>query len=106
MRLIELDAGKWKSPLDFLQSLAGALGSPEWHGMSPDAFVDSMVWGGINSVQPPYTVQIKNITNTPSEVADYVFLMASVIDEARQERFRRRGDNIEVSISAEDQRTV
>jgi hypothetical protein len=101
MRLIELDAEAWKDPLDFLQSLADAIGSPEWHGMSPDAFVDSMIWGGINTVQPPYTVQIKNIVSAPSEVADYVSLVASAIKEARQERFRRRGDNIEVNISTE-----
>src|SRR5882724_5798083 len=101
MRLIELDAAEWKTPLDFLQSLADAIGSPEWHGMSPDAFVDSMIWGGINSVQPPYTVQINNITNTPSEVADYVSMMASIIEEARQERFRRQGDKIEVNMSTE-----
>jgi hypothetical protein len=69
--------------------------------MSPDAFVDSMIWGGINSVQPPYTVQIKNLANSPIEVVDFVSLMASVIEEARQERFRRRGDNIEVNISTE-----
>ena len=101
MRLIELDGGGWKNPLDFLQSLADAIGSPEWHGMSPDAFVDSMIWGGINSVEPPYTVQIKNIANAPTKVADFVSLMASVIKEGRQERFRQRGDNIEVSISTE-----
>jgi RNAse (barnase) inhibitor barstar len=99
MFLIELDGGEWKTPLDFLQSLADAIGSPECHGMNPDAFVDSMIWGGINSVQPPYAIQIKNITKAPSEVADYVSLMASVIEEARQERFRRRGGNIEVNIS-------
>jgi hypothetical protein len=100
MRLIELDAGEWETPLDFLQSLAGALGSCKGHGMSPDAFVDSMIWGGMNSVEPPYTVQIKNITSAPREVADFVALMISVIKEARQERFERRGDDIEVSISA------
>jgi ferredoxin len=58
-------------------------------------------WGGINNVQPPYTVQISNITSAPSEVADYVSLVASAIEEARQERFRRLGDKIEVRISTE-----
>jgi ferredoxin len=101
MRLIELDGGEWKAPVDFLRSLAAAIGSPEWHGMSPDAFVDSMIWGGINSVQPPYTVQINNITDAPSEVVEFVSLMARVIEEARQERFRQRGDNIEINITAE-----
>jgi hypothetical protein len=100
MRLIELDARGWKTPLDFLRSLAGALGSPEGHGMSPDAFVDSMIWGGINRVQPPCTVKIKNITDAPREVADSVSLLISTIKRARQERFQRRGDDVPVDISA------
>jgi hypothetical protein len=37
MFLIELDGGEWKTPLDFLQSLADAIRSPECHGMNPDA---------------------------------------------------------------------
>ena len=41
MRLIELDAKGWKSPTDFLQSLARALGSCEGHGMSPLAALSS-----------------------------------------------------------------
>jgi hypothetical protein len=101
MRLIELDAGEWKTPLDFLQSLADAIGSPKWHGMSPDAFVDSMIWGGVNSVGPPYTVQISNFNGAAKEVADYVSLMISAIREGRQDRFQRRGDDIEVSIAVE-----
>ena len=99
MRVIPLDATDWETPIDFFQSLARALGSPGGHGMSVDAFVDSMIWGGINSVEPPYAVQVKNIHSAPKEVADEVSLMASVIAIARQERIMRRGDNIEVSIS-------
>jgi hypothetical protein len=99
MRMIELDA-KGKTPLDFLQSLAGALGSCEGHGMSADAFVDSMIWGGMNSVEPPYIVQIKNIASAPREVADCVSLMISAIKAARRERVQCRGEDIEVSISA------
>jgi hypothetical protein len=101
MRLIELDAKEWNSPLDFLQSLKAVLGSPEGHGMSPDAFVDSMIYGGINSVEPPYVVRIINISDVPKEVADYISLMISVIQQARKDRLQRRGDDIEVSISVE-----
>jgi hypothetical protein len=101
MLLIQLDAKGWKSPTDFLQSLARALGSCEGHGMSPDAFVDSMIWGGINSVESPYTVQISNLNDAPKEVADYVSLMISAIRKGRQDRFQRRGEDIEVSISVE-----
>jgi len=98
MRVIELDARGWKSPLDFLQSLAGAVGSCEGHGMSPAAFVDSMIWGGMNRVEPPYAVHVKNITSAPKEVAEDVLLMVTLLKEARQERLQRRGDDIEVSM--------
>ena len=101
MRLIELDATGWKNALDFLRSLKAALGSPELHGWSPDAFVDSMVYGGMNSIEPPYAIRIINISEVPKEVSDYVYLMISVIEEARQERLQGRGDDIEVSISVE-----
>src|SRR6266700_2225366 len=74
MRLIQLDAKGWKSQLDFIPSLTRALGSCEGHGMSPDAFVDSMIWGGMNRVEPRYTVQISNLNAAPKEVADYVSL--------------------------------
>ena len=98
MRLIELDAKGWKSQLDFLQSLTRALGSCEGHGMSQDAFVDSMIWGGMNSVEPPYSVQIRNLIAAPKEVADYVSLVISAIREGRHDRFRRHGEDIEVCI--------
>jgi RNAse (barnase) inhibitor barstar len=98
MRLIELDAKGWKSQLDFLQSLTRALGSCEGHGMSPDAFVDSMIWDGMNSVGPPYTVQIRNLNAASREVADYVSLMVSAIKQGRHDRFQRYGGDIEVRI--------
>jgi hypothetical protein len=97
MRLIELDAKGWKSQLDFLQSLTRALGSCEGHGTSPDAFVNSMIWGGMNSVEPPYSVQISNLNAAPKEVVDYISQMISAIREGRQ-RFQRHGADIEISI--------
>jgi hypothetical protein len=53
MRATELDAGGWTDPVDFLRALRAAIGEPEVHGWSPDAFVDSMIWGGMNSVESP-----------------------------------------------------
>ena len=67
--------------------------------MSPDAFVDSMIWGGMNRVEPAYTVQVININEAPKEVADYVALMISAIKEARRWRCQQRGEDIEVGIS-------
>jgi hypothetical protein len=102
MRLIELDAAGWKSPIDFLQALKVALGSSKGHGMSPAAFVDSMIWGGMNDVEPPYVIRITDIRGVPKEVADCVALMISVIQEARRDRLQRRGDDIEVSIETDE----
>jgi hypothetical protein len=102
MRPIELDAKGWNNPLDFLRSLKAALGSPEGHGMSPAAFVDSMIYGGMNSVEPPYVVRIRNVSGAPKEVTDYVSLMISAIQEARKDRLEHLGDDIEVSISIEE----
>ena len=42
MRIIELDAAKWKTIIDFYDALLASLGAPEWHGKSPDALIDSM----------------------------------------------------------------
>jgi hypothetical protein len=100
MRIVELDASGWKEPLNFLEALKTALGSCHGHGDSPDAFVDSMIWGGMNSVEPPYTVKINKTAAILKEVTDYIRLMISIITEARIWRYKNRGDDIEVSISA------
>ena len=100
MRIIEMDARGWKESLDFLEALQVALGSCRGHGHSPDAFVDSMVWGGMNDVEPPYCVRIVNAADIPKEVADYILLMVSVIRDARQWRLDNRGEDVEVSIAA------
>jgi hypothetical protein len=52
MRVIELNAQNWRTVLDYYDSLKEALGSPSWHGSSPDAWIDSMIYGGINEVKP------------------------------------------------------
>jgi hypothetical protein len=53
LRLIDLDASDWQTVLDFYGALRSCVGAPEGHGWSPDAFIDSMIWGGINRLEPP-----------------------------------------------------
>ena len=100
MDAIELDASGWKTPLDFLRALRAAIGAPEWHGWNPAAFVDSMIWGGINSIDPPYLIKVINTPGVPSEVINYISLMASVIKAGREWRCTHRGTDIEVSLVA------
>jgi hypothetical protein len=38
MKIIEIDASGWKTVVDFLEALKRAIGAPDWHGLSPDAF--------------------------------------------------------------------
>jgi hypothetical protein len=75
MRIIELDAGKWATDLDFYNALLAALGSPKWHGYSVDALVDSMIWGGINAVEPLYIVRVQNVSRLPKAVVDEIELV-------------------------------
>lgn len=98
MRTIELDATKWKTVLDFYKALLAAIGAPAWHGISPDALVDSMVWGGINAVDPPYIVRISGLSAVPQELRDEVQLASNLLVEGRIYRKRYRGDDVDVSI--------
>jgi len=98
MRIIELDASKWKTSLDFYHALLAAIGAPKWHGISPDALIDSMIWGGINTVDPPYIVRISGLSTAPKEVRDHVELVKDVLLEGRIYRKRHNGDDVEVSI--------
>ncbi len=101
MRIIELDAKEWKSVLDFYNALFGAIGAPEWHGKSPDALVDSMIWGWINAVEPPYTVRISGLSTAPKEVRDGVELAKEILARGRNYRKRHNGDDAEVEIEIE-----
>jgi hypothetical protein len=98
MRIIEIDAANWKTVLDFCHALLDAIGAPAVHGMSPDAFVDSMIWGGMNSVEPPYAVLVSGLAAAPKEVRDYVELVKEALWEGRVYRKRHNGDDVEVSI--------
>lgn len=98
MRVIELDATKWKTVLDFYDDLLAAVGAPKGHGRSPAALIDSMIWGGMNAVEPPYTVRISGLSAAPQEVRSYVQLVSDALLEGRIYRKRHKGDDVDVSI--------
>ncbi len=90
MRIIELDAHNWNSVNDYLDALRTALGSPEGHGSSIDAFLDSMIYGGMNRLNPPYTIQLRNTKGLPRDVLDQIQLL-------KQSLLKQRGD-VDVSV--------
>ena len=98
MRIIDLDATKWKSIVDFYNALLASIGAPKEHGISPDALVDSMIWGGMNAVEPPYSIRITGLSTAPSEVRDEVELAKNDLAKGRDYRKRHDGDDVQVSI--------
>lgn len=101
MRIIDLDATKWKTVIDFYKALLASIGAPPWHGVSPDALVDSMIWGGINAVEPPYTIKIAGVGTLPEEIRDEVELAKRVLADGREDYRSRRGGDVEVAIEIE-----
>jgi hypothetical protein len=102
MRIIELDATKWNTVLDFYHALLAAIGAPKWHGISPDALVDSMIWGGINAVDPPYTIRISGVSSLSKEVREEIELAKEDLANGRDYRKRHKDEDVEVSIVTDD----
>jgi hypothetical protein len=101
IRIIEIDARKCATVIDFLRELRTAIRAPDWHGWGPDAFVDSMIWNEINELQPPYLIKVTGSDRALPEVAAYASLVAEVVRRGREERRDADGVDIDVSIVVE-----
>ena len=97
MRLIELDGKNWQSVLDFYDALLTALGSPDWHGASIDAMINSMIWGEINEVEPPYTIRLVNTRRLPKEIRDEIELLKQELEKARLDHRDREGHDVQAN---------
>jgi len=100
-KLIQLDASNWKTVLDFYEALLAALGSPHWHGRSIDALIDSMIWGGINEVDPPYKVVVVGYENLPASILKEVRDASQCLAEGREDFKARRNGDVNVSLVLE-----
>ena len=99
MRIIDLDATNWKSWRDFYRELLGALGAPEGHGKSVNALIDSMVWGGMNKVEPPYTIRIfPELRNCRKMCEKRLKLLRHALPEACAEFRSREGRDLGIRI--------
>jgi hypothetical protein len=100
MQIIELRADGWVTAADFLSGLKQAIGAPDWHGDSADAFVDSMIHhDDINALKPPYTIRISGADKAKPEARHAIHRMAGFINEAGA---TDRGGDLEVTIVVED----
>lgn len=98
MRIIELDATQWKSIPDFYNALLAAIGAPAWHGKNPNALVDSMIWGGINAIEPPYTIKVVGSATVPKDVRDQIEVAKEDLAKGRMDYQNRCGGDVDVSI--------
>ena len=82
MHTFRLDASNWKSILDFYYELLPALGAPIWHGWGINALIDSMIYGDINKIVPPYAVQIVNTKSLPKDLVDEIRFVIYALNSA------------------------
>lgn len=99
VKYIELYGADWKRPLDLYETLLPALGAPDWHGESNAALIDSMIYGGINSVHPPYIIRIRGARRWPPAVRAEVQMLVEQIEYHRG--FLRRNYGKEADIQFE-----
>jgi RNAse (barnase) inhibitor barstar len=84
MKVIRLDASRWRTPNDFYSALLPELGAPGWHGRNLDALYDSLS-GGINEVEPPFAVEIEPVAAVSSKMAAFLAKVVTVFEDARDE---------------------
>lgn len=97
MKVISLDASTWRSAQDFYNAVLPELGAPKQHGTNINALVESMVWGGINKLDPPYKIEIMNTGSLPTCVMDEIRAIADFTIESRAEFLARKGRDVQVS---------
>ena len=97
MKKIIIDASDWKTGQDFYNAMFSSLGSPNWHGTNVNALVESMVWGEINKVEPPFRVEIVATKHLPASIMQELTWTAEGVVSARADRKRRWGEDVKVS---------
>ncbi len=93
MRIIELDASGCATPKQFAAALREAIEALPGHGSSVESFVDSMIFGTMSNVAPPYTVRV---TGLAGETEKFAQRLAGALGQARLEHRTRSGEDIEV----------
>jgi hypothetical protein len=100
MQIVELHAEDWITAMDFFGALKTAVGAPDWHGDSVDAFLDSMIHhDDINALKVPYTIRISGASKAGMEAQNAMRLLASVIDERGTPD---RGGDLEVTVLVQE----
>lgn len=78
----------WKnihSEDDFYDVFLPQVAAPEWHGRNLDALNDSVVSGGVNKIEPPYTIRSLNTGDVAKELVTFQLKVLSIFNEALSE---------------------
>ena len=96
---LELNGSRWRSRRDFYDALSTLLGSVERDCRSSGSLLETMVYHlGLNAVQPPYEVVIRNPSD---ELKPFLRDFARSLAEAREDRAAdpRWGDDVAVAVT-------
>jgi hypothetical protein len=104
MQIVELHADDWVTAMDFVNALKTAIGAPDWHGSSVDAFLDSMIYHDhINALRSPYTIRISGVDKAKPEAQDAIRLLVRLINKLG---LSDRGTDLEVTMLVEDSTSI
>lgn len=99
MKTVEIDASRCWNAKEFARLLQDAIQALPGHGSSIESFVDSMVFGTMSELSPPYTIAV--LGELRPEVRAFAADLSNAIGQARLERRTRRGDDVEVILKIE-----
>jgi len=95
MKVIDLDASGCKTVKAFCAELKTAIGATYGgHGDSLESFIDSMIWGTMGDLSPPYTIRVLGLKGGPVEA--YARDLANALGQARIELTARGKPDVEV----------
>jgi hypothetical protein len=101
MKIVSVDASQCKDSIELFEMLKKTIGSPEWHGLSTDAFLDTMIWHDVNMLKPPYTIIVLHSNAAPREVRDDALLMKRCIYDDKREYIRRHRTDRQIDFVVE-----
>jgi hypothetical protein len=102
MRVIKLDATNWRTLSDLSCALKAALGSVEGHGNSINAWVDSIIYGGMNAIEPPFVIRITGVANCSVFLKEDILALSRAIDKARTWKLEHYGVDVDASFEFAD----
>jgi enoyl-CoA hydratase/carnithine racemase len=82
-KVLHIDARGWTQVTDIYDALLAAVDASRNHGCSIDALIDSMVYGGMNGIEAPYTVRVTETAALPPEVREELQLIVDTISGAQ-----------------------